>query len=317
MVSSMGIRMQVEVVQSRKLSILEIRSIFYELRQKIAGKSNGPREVRDLIKQQSHFKKISEFKTSKSVSGLWVPENEELLIRLLRSKIPANRLFIGPNIAIEKPVLSELILRNSKTRVLVPSQSMKEILLRRELGYLPENILVWFAGVDHRYWNPVPITKKQFVLVYQKGPDSEERVKAVEESLQTLNLLSVKIIYGNYKQDEYLKLLNECKFVIWVGHTETQGIAQFQAWAMNVPTLVSGLPEKRIREHDGLVASAAPYLSGQTGVSAAGDHPTLEEISSMNESLASFSPRKWVIENATREISISNLVKIFDDNSEN
>jgi len=304
---------KVKIVQSRKLSLPEIRSSVYDFRQKMIGKSNGPREVRKLINYQSYFGRVGELKANKIVDSIWVPGNEELLMRLLRSNISAQKLFIGPNVAAEKPKLSELILRNVNSRVLVPSESMKDILLDRKLGYLPENLLIWFAGVDHKYWHPDVNANKHFVLVYQKGPDSEDRVKLVVESLRSLNLQFVIIKYGEYRQGEYLRLLNECKFVIWVGHTETQGIAQFQAWAMNVPTLVSGLPKKRLEERDGFMASAAPYLSSSTGILARKEQPSLEEITLMNESLENLSPRLWIIDNATQEIAISNLVKIFNE----
>jgi hypothetical protein len=304
---------RVKIVKRRRFSVLEVKAVVYEFKQRVVGKSSGPREVRKLLRHQSSFGKVSEFNARKVVDSLWVPENEQLLIRLLKSKIPARRIFIGPNIATEKPKLSELILQNTNTRVLVPSMSMRDILLARNLGYSQDNILIWFAGVDHRLWNPKADINRDLVMIYQKGPNSEARVKLVEKSLRELNLPSVTIKYGEYRQSEYFKLLNRCKFVIWVGHTETQGIAQFQAWSMDVPTLISGLPKERLEEPDGLVASPAPYLSDNTGMIARLEQPSNEEIISMNESIQHFSPRLWVIENATQELAISNLAKAFDD----
>lgn len=304
---------QVRIVQSRKPSNLEIRKSIYSFRQVIAGKSSGPREVRKLMERQSVFRRISEFDAHKFIGGLWVQENEELLIRLLNSKIAARKLFIGPNIASENPKLSKLVLRSQFSKVIVPSWSMREILLERQLGYLPSQILIWFAGVNHEYWKPDEKVNKDLILVYQKGPESEYRVKAVETTLKKLNLPFVTIKYGQYRQRHYLSLLNESKFVIWVGHTETQGIAQFQAWSMNTPTLVSGLPKKRLNERDGFLASASPYLSKSTGLLAQGEQPSGEEILQMNKSLDSFSPRLWVRENATQELAVEKLVKIFHD----
>ena len=308
---------QVRIVQSRRFTFLEIRAFIYDFRQRLVGKSSGPQEVKNLIKQQSSFGKVRESQAHRVVDNLWIPANEELLTRVLESKVQAHRLFIGPNIAIEKPKLSELILQIPNSRVLVPSASMRDILLDRKLGYTSENILIWFAGVDQEFWKPTEGPEKNFVLVYQKGPDSEERVKIVEKSLLKLKIPSATLRYGEYRQGEYFRLLNKCKFVIWVGHTETQGIAQFQAWAMNVPTLVSGLPKRRLEERDGLMASAAPYLNEKTGILARREYPSLEEIMSMNNLFEDYSPRLWVTENATRELTISNLVKIFDDSIAN
>ena len=303
---------QVKIVQSRRFSFLEIRAFIYDFRQKLVGKSSGPQEVKKLIKLQNIFGKVNEFRAHKVIDSLWIPANEELLIRLLKSEILARRLFIGPNIAIEKPKLSELILQKTNSRVLVPSESMRDILLDRKLGYSSEHILIWFAGIDHNFWNPRANTEKRFVLVYQKGPDSEERVKKVEKSLLELNIPSVTIRYGQYRQCEYFDLLNQSKFVIWVGHTETQGIAQFQAWSMDVPTLVSGLPKSRLEEKDGKFASAAPYLSEQTGLLAKDEVPSFEEITLMINGLELFTPRAWIISNATQEIATSNLERILN-----
>jgi hypothetical protein len=231
----------------------------------------------------------------------------------LKSNLRTRRSIIGPNIPIEKPELARLILQTGKCQVLVPSESMRQILLDRELGYVAKDILVWAAGVNHKYWVPSANNPKSIVLVYQKGPESQHRVDEVIQLLHALNLKTVLLKYGTYRQNQYLKLLNQSKFVIWVGHTETQGLAQFQAWSMDVPTLVSGLPKSRLEERDGKYASAAPYLSEKTGMLSSDQIPSFAEVSFMISSLDKFSPRSWVISNATQEIATSNLERILND----
>jgi hypothetical protein len=157
---------------------------------------------------------------------------------------------------------------------------------------------VWFSGVDTKYWCPREERESNLVLVYQKGPDSDLPSRKVIQILKEKGLAFELLTYGKYKQSTYLQLLQNAKFVIWIGHTETQGLAQFQAWSMNVPTLVSELDGKRLSEKDGVHASPSPFLNDSCGRQSALREISSGEIQNFIDDLNKFTPRKWILDNA-------------------
>jgi hypothetical protein len=58
------------------------------------------------------------------------------------------------------------------------------------------------------------------------------------EQLRKHDYDPVSIVYGSYKQEKYLELLQTSRFGVWVGCHESQGFALEEALAVNCPLLV-------------------------------------------------------------------------------
>ena len=168
------------------------------------------------------------------------------------------------------------------------------------------NVKVWPVGVDHVRWTPIDLKYKLFAqkaLVYVKGRgiDILERT----ESLLTNNRIIYKKIYcGSHTQDVYKELLEWCDFMVYLGYSETQGLALAQAWSMNRPTFVY---EPDFVTMQGL--NAAPYLTQFTGCK----WRDISELDVLLNNMRSFSPRKWVLEHQTDAIAFKNFLKIVDE----
>ncbi|MDO4559960.1 MAG: hypothetical protein Q4C86_03320 [bacterium] len=168
-----------------------------------------------------------------------------------------------------------------------------------------DNIQVWPVGVDHNVWNPsrgINSENMRRALVYVKGK-GVRMLEATQEVLRGEHKECRIIMCGGHTPREYKELLEWCDFVVYLGHSETQGLALAQAWAMDRQTLVY---EPELFFYDGL--DAAPYLTEFTGRKWHDPDSLRERL----QSLAVLSPREWILKNQTNEIAFGNFLKIIE-----
>lgn len=169
-----------------------------------------------------------------------------------------------------------------------------------------DNIQVWPVGVDHNVWDPsrrINPESMNRALVYVKGEGA--RVLDVTQKVLCREQKECRIIMcGSHTPKEYKELLEWCDFVVYLGHSETQGLALAQAWAMNRQTLVY---EAESFLRDGL--DAAPYLTEHTGRKWRDAGGLRECLQSMEAA----SPREWILKNQTNEIAFGNFLKIVEN----
>jgi hypothetical protein len=174
-------------------------------------------------------------------------------------------------------------------------------------GLSGSRVIVWPAGIDHDYWDPTVTNGSQYLLLYVKTNVSQLELSNISEFAEGLNLQLKIITYGDYKMKQFRELLRNSQGVVWAGSTESQGLAQFESWAMNVPTLV-----RRARNfNDSGVGSESPYLTAQTGLITEVDHIAKSDLHTFSEMMPSFQPRNWIIQNATLGIARSHLLSIL------
>jgi glycosyltransferase involved in cell wall biosynthesis len=107
---------------------------------------------------------------------------------------------------------------------------------------IAHNTAVWPAGVDTERWVPSAMKTKGRVLLYDKIRwDRDDYVSSVldpiEDYLVKLGFVVVKLRYGEYEEDEYLDLVKDVEFMVFLCEHETQGFAYLQALSCNVPII--------------------------------------------------------------------------------
>jgi len=144
---------------------------------------------------------------------------------------------VGPNIAHSPTEIeNELILSGIKY-VLVPSEWTRA-LFAQESPKISHKIRIWASGVDENFWSPkTPTLNKKIVVIYIKD-FSSHILTPLRNFLQQKRIEWIEIVYGDHRPVDYFEALNRASACITVGHTESQGIYQFEAWSMNVPTLI-------------------------------------------------------------------------------
>lgn len=220
-------------------------------------------------------------------------------------------LILGPNIEFEKPHIKLKVENVSNSVILVPSEWVIAVLKKR-LPWYRGKYLVWTSDLDLNFWKPARKKKKKHILIYRKNDDSNADFLRITSLCAEIGLQFKIVTYGTYSQYAFRKLLRRSIFAIWLGTTESQGIALLEAWATNVPTLV--------REHSqyfdeitnqAFVSSSAPYLTDKSGKFFDPSNingQTLLDFLSLSSDLE---PRSHVMESYSKTQTQKNLIEIF------
>jgi hypothetical protein len=225
-------------------------------------------------------------------------------------------IIAGPNIVVIPSEFNKLIAHQAVDLCIVPSQWVKDLYLKDEPS-LFGRIEIWAAGVDCNFWDKKRGAIKKWrnfkkVLIYIKNIE-ETVISSYENLLYNLGYVVKKIYYGQYSQQEYLNSLNSVDVAIFFSKSESQGIALFEAWATDTPTLVWNYGEWVSPKGVTYKASSAPYLSNLTG-SFFSDLDQFQKIlNNFDEISLEYDPRKWVCQYFSDEKSAARLSAIISN----
>jgi hypothetical protein len=194
---------------------------------------------------------------------IWIPSgNLKVLNPGELSALNEFKVAFGPNIDWFNLDNLDVIKKISSAQCIAPSQWVVPI-IQEKVGTATK-VFVWAAGVDLDFWKPKS-NERDMVLIYLKSQISDKTIAKLKYYLDCLGHSSTVVEYGDYSPSEFKKILDKCFSAVWIGDTESQGIALLETWAMNVPTLV--LPRNSWESPEGKMysASAAPYLEESLG----------------------------------------------------
>ena len=218
------------------------------------------------------------------------------------------KLLIGPNIDLKSLRNIELIHEGNYDSVLVPSKWANHVFNE----WPPSSVLrtnIWDAGVDTDYWKPYRKSLKSGYLIYKKGEVDPRLLSEIASYLESKGPVRT-LQYGKHSKREFRREVDKSQAVIWLGSTETQGIALCEIWSLDVPTLVLERPWRHVLGKS-WPSSSAPYLSESTGKFIR----TIEDVKvgiSHVEARA-FRPRIWVLNNQSAEESFKRLVRLLNE----
>jgi hypothetical protein len=213
-------------------------------------------------------------------------------------------LVAGPNLVVTPLEEDGILCAPEIDLVVTPSWWVSEMYLSMA-PMLEGKLVEWPVGVDTEFWSPDPMISRQDRkdwLIYDKTQQggSIEKSRVVEiltkrrESFRT-------IVYGEYTREEYRKKLQNAKAMIILSPSESQGIAMFEAWACDTPTMVW---DRQIVEWKGKVLHApsgtsAPYLTNKCGYVFQGIDDFDHILTKFEASLHSFQPQDYILSNFT------------------
>jgi len=242
---------------------------------------------------------------------VWIPAGDlsslnEMEIELLSD----SKLTLGPNIDWFNVGIADIISQLKRVKILVPHDWVVEPVRKS----LPSNceIFVWYSGINTDFWKrkrSVSLAHK--VLVYVKNLRDLENLSLVKNYLRNNNISFVVLEYGSYSQARLKLCLNQVSSAIWIGGTESQGLALLECWSMNVPTLV--LRNETWHSPDGTPypASSAPYMSDKMGQFSSSSEFVEADFENFFSKLDFFSPRESVELKYNLNDCASQLFSIF------
>lgn len=215
------------------------------------------------------------------------------------------RLVAGPNLVV-LPGDSGGVLKDPLIDVVVvPSPWVGESYVEL-YPPLKSKIRVWPAGVSVP--DQVSGGKSLDFLIYNKIGQTQ-LFKKIRQYLEEKKYSFKVISYGQFNQAEYFELLKDARFEIYLSNSESQGLAMFEAWARDVPTLVWDrgyfeLPGYRLNK-----SAASPYLSPKAGMS----FKNLEDFSAVLPGFvaAAYEPREYVLRNFSHALCAQRYLEIL------
>jgi glycosyltransferase involved in cell wall biosynthesis len=151
------------------------------------------------------------------------------------SKWPQKKFLFGPHFGVYPsvfPTINSLSPLNSV--YLQPSDWVRDLFAPHVR--VPVHTFPFPVAIDKIQTVPSrPQTNK--VLVYCKMRNPAHYTAAMD-LLRANGFDPIQIVYGSYKQADFLSLLRAVRFAVWVGSHESQGFALNEALASNTPVLV-------------------------------------------------------------------------------
>ena len=248
---------------------------------------------------------------------VYAPANEALLQAAHLKRAGAiDFLVAGPVNALFADECQGILQMPEIDLVIIPSEWTRTFY--RDVPPLAAKSRICTCGVDADYWQPAGRAREQTAVVYWKS--GEERLCEGAEAivrqcgLEPLRVRSRHGEHGIFTPADYRNMLDRSVVAVFLSSFETQGIALAEAWSMDVPTVVwdpQGDAEWRGRRFRS--ASSAPYLTPATGL-AFGDIGDLKPaLDRALQSLGSFQPRDWVLENMTDAVCSKRLYELIKE----
>ncbi len=302
------------LTESPKKSFFSVENLKSFLR-RLLKKARGPQAVtasflrglRELGIEHKYNPHDSEISHGDSV---WVNESLDALSWSILAK--KNRsiahLFTGPNLVTAPDDAGGIIGSDEIDKIFFPSQWTKDFYVSM-MPNLAGKISICPSGVAVP---PAPVKRAQFdCLLYVKNTEESALVRQVEAELAIQGASCRKVEYGKYDKEDYYDLLEKCKFMVYISHSESQGIALQEAWVRDVPTLVwtrGYMEHGKYRWSDPRIS--APLMTDVCGKFFVGLPEFKGLLRVLISGKAEFTPRQYVLRNLTDKICAE---KIFSE----
>jgi len=222
------------------------------------------------------------------------------------------RLIAGPNLVVSALDENGILLDPSIDCVITPCPWVRQMYLEKA-PVLAGKLVEWPAGVDEHHWKPSqqPDTRQYDFLVYAKfqEPENAPLLERITQTLKQRKLSFHLLRYGSYTPADYLTFLQNSRALVFLSESESQGIAQFEAWACDVPVLAwdRGLWRSGTESSP---ASSCPFLTNENGLRFKGENDWDAVLESFLLRRSEFHPRDFITRHYTLELSARDYVKI-------
>lgn len=183
----------------------------------------------------------------------------------------------------------------------------------------------WPAGVDTQKWSPNNrVAKKYDILLYNKIRwNKAERYQSLRapiiQKLNEMRLSHTEIVYGNYQEKDYFKLIQQSRAMIFICEHETQGFALCEALSANVPVLAWDpgycLDPARFKWNAPVIqTTTVPFFDDSCGMSFTDTNMFLNVMDDFwgKVQRGDFNPRPYIVENLSLKVSTQKMLGIID-----
>ena len=219
------------------------------------------------------------------------------------------KLIVGPNMVMLPSQQNSIMMSKEIDMILFPSEWTKDYWVSLEES-LESKIKIWPAGID------VPVLKKEnkdLILIYYKKT-FEELLNFIETYFNKKNINYKVIRYGSYNKKTFFSLLDKTKVAIFLSESESQGLALFESWAHNVPTLVWNREYWQFGNHTWRDEKiSAPYLTDECGIFFKDQNDFEEKFRFFTKKIDLFRPREYIIDNFIHKKIAENFISLINE----
>lgn len=235
---------------------------------------------------------------------LWI-HDDIFALKKIKDLPPEIKVIVGPNLFVN-PENIPANLDLSRTVYIQPAENVKKVWEAR--GYNKSPLDVWSVGIDTDVYAPT-LDKKEYVLVYFKNREAQELAQ-VTNHLEKDKIKYTTLTYGTYKEEDYIEILKRTRYIIWLGGSESQGIAFEEALSANVPILVlDKVTDQASFDKD---STSAPYFSEECGIRIVGLDHLHEAIFKMENRHITFHPRQFIVRNLGLTNQARNFLALYE-----
>ncbi len=240
------------------------------------------------------------------------------IFQLIKAAVYRIPVVAGPNIAVLPKDLPRFLPNFKDSIYLHPSKWCVDVW--HEFSYNKSKLDFWPVGIDWENWD-IDTSKRdeKTVLVYLK----RRHPSLADHTTKTLTKLGytpIYIKYGSYNENQYKEALSKASFGVWLGISESQGIALQEALASNLPLVVVDVkslfevvpvsyifPEKL----KSFVPTSAPFFDNRCGIMINNIEFLGNAIKYLNQAKSTLKPQEFIIENLSMEKSAQWLISIL------
>lgn len=176
------------------------------------------------------------------------------------------------------------------------------------LGFSEVALKAWPVGIDTDKFENIPRNDKVKVLLYFKQRDLN-LLDLAKRILDRMGISYILIEYGRYSETEYIAALAECRYGVWIGCSESQGIALQEAMATNLllivleaATIFDTVPTKSKgyvgydfpKKLSSVKTSSVPYFDDRCGIKIDSIEDLEKAINELEARYSEFNPRDFV-----------------------
>ena len=227
------------------------------------------------------------------------------------SKYPTTKFIFGPHFSVLPDSKLNLINRNNCVY-----NTLSEWVMNLWSPYpLCKNIKLITCpfGVDtDLFTNIKPIDERTNVLVYHKRRHPQE-LNTLQNFLKNKNINFIFINYlDKYREEDYIKYLQDSKFGIWLGSHESQGFALQEALSCNVPLLVwnvKSFNQEYGYSYPDIPATTIPYWDERCGEYFYQAEDLEKTFELFVSKLNTYRPREYILENLSVDVCEERFIK--------
>lgn len=160
-----------------------------------------------------------------------------------------------------------------------------------------KKIYEWAVGIDTNYYFPEIKTDVPKGFIYYKTSNHQVNDSDFQTVLREFKEVPKILKYGYYVHEDKMKVVRECNFGVYLGGTESQGIALMEFLSAGIPLYV--IDKHNIQWAGKIIGqgSSAPYWDDRCGIKTG----NMNRFTEFLENLPAYKPREFIMENFTLE----------------